>query len=151
MKSNNVLPVGRREIILVAVIVTVGLNLPAYCQVSGPALLIQQTPAEAGTVSPEAGVHHFELNANVTLKAVARPGYQFVCWMGDVSQPTAPATVVRLDSPKIVVAVYECAGRWLRSCRRRLQSGRIRCAGRPKGSGVQIGGTTRVRAGTGAG
>jgi hypothetical protein len=107
VKSNNVLPVGRREIILVAVIVTVGLILPAYCQVSGPALLIQQTPAEAGTVSPEAGVHHFELNANVTLKAVARPGYQFVCWMGDVSQPTAPATVVRLDSPKIVVAVYE--------------------------------------------
>jgi hypothetical protein len=107
VKSNNLLWFGRRGIILAAVAVSVGLVLPAYCQVSGPALLIQQSPAEAGVVSPEAGVHHFELNTNVTLKAVARPGYQFVYWMGDVSQPSAPSTVVRLDSPKIVVAVYE--------------------------------------------
>lgn len=107
MKSNNSLWLNRRGIILVAVAVGIGLVLPAYCQVSGPALLIQQAPAEAGVVSPEAGVHHFELNARVTLKAVARPGYQFVYWMGDVTQPSRPSTVVRLDSPKIVIAVYE--------------------------------------------
>jgi hypothetical protein len=107
VKSNNFLWFGRRGTILAAVAVSISIVLPAYCQVSGPALLIQQAPAEAGVVSPGAGVHHFELNTKVTLKAVARPGYQFVYWMGDVSQPSAPSTVVRLDSPKIVVAVYE--------------------------------------------
>jgi len=81
----------------------------ASCAPNGPALLLQQTPPDGGTITPEVGMHHFDLNADVTLTAVARPGYQFVYWLGDVSDPTANRTVVYLDAPKIVIAIFERA------------------------------------------
>jgi hypothetical protein len=82
---------------------------PAYCRTNSPVLLLHQSPQEAGTLTPDAGVHHLALNTNVTLTAVPRPGYQFVCWLGDVSDPMANSTTLYLDAPKIVVAVFERA------------------------------------------
>jgi hypothetical protein len=41
------------------------------------------------------------------LTAIPRPGYQFVYWLGDVSEPTENSTIVYLDMPKIVLAVFE--------------------------------------------
>jgi len=82
---------------------------PAYCETDGTALLLQQAPVQGGTITPDVGVHHFDLNTDVTLTAVPRPGYQFIYWLGDVSDPTANRTVVYLDAPKIVVAIFERA------------------------------------------
>jgi hypothetical protein len=72
-------------------------------------LLLEQTPVEGGVITPEAGVHRFGLNTTVTLTAVPNPGYQFVYWLGDVSDATANRTTVYLDAPKIVIAVFERA------------------------------------------
>jgi hypothetical protein len=58
-------------------------------------------------MTPIAGVYHFELNSEVTLTAVPKPGYQFVYWLGDVSDPAATNTIVYLDKPKIIIAVFE--------------------------------------------
>jgi hypothetical protein len=82
---------------------------PAYCETDGTALLVQQTPVQGGTITPDVGVHHFDLDTDVTLTAVPRPGYQFVYWLGDVSDPTANRTVVYIDAPKIVIAIFERA------------------------------------------
>ena len=80
---------------------------PAYCQAGGNALLLQQTPAQGGMVSPEIGVHHFASETEVTLIAVPKPGYNFVYWLGDVLDPTASKTKAVLDEPKIIVAVFQ--------------------------------------------
>ena len=47
------------------------------------------------------------MNNTVTLTAKPRPGYQFVYWLGDVSDPTSNHTTVYLNAPKIIVAVFE--------------------------------------------
>ena len=87
-------------------------GLPAaisYGQESGCALVLQPSPVEGGTITPGVGVHYFKLNSTVTLTAVAKPGYQFVCWLGDVSDPTSNSTVVNIDGPKLIIAVFELA------------------------------------------
>ena len=86
-----------------------GLRRPAYCQTNGSALLVQQTPPQGGTITPDVGMHHFGLNAVVTLEAVPKAGYQFIYWLGDVGNPTANRTIVYLDTPKIVIAAFERA------------------------------------------
>lgn len=80
--------------------------VPAYCG-TGYALLLEQTPIEGGVVTPGAGVHNFTPGQTVTVAAAPRPGYQFVRWMGDVSAADAGTTTVTLDSPKVLVAVFE--------------------------------------------
>ena len=86
-----------------------GLRGPAYCETNGSALLVQQTPPQGGTITPDVGVHHFGLNAAVTLEAVPKAGYQFIYWLGDVGNPTANRTIIYLDTPKIVIATFELA------------------------------------------
>ncbi|MHC4354975.1 MAG: InlB B-repeat-containing protein [Planctomycetota bacterium] len=70
---------------------------------------MNQTPVKGGEISPTAGVHHFKPGSQITLKANAKPGYQFVHWLGDVSDATATKTMVYLNKPKVVVAVFEQA------------------------------------------
>ncbi|MDO8302572.1 MAG: PEP-CTERM sorting domain-containing protein [Sedimentisphaerales bacterium] len=70
-------------------------------------LMLQQTPVNGGTVSPDVGVHNVAANGAVTVTATPKAGYQFVYWLGDVSDPTAASTVVALNAPKVVVAVFE--------------------------------------------
>jgi hypothetical protein len=77
----------------------------AYC--ADYVLLLEQTPIEGGVVTPGAGVHSFTPGQTVTVTAAPRPGYQFVRWMGDVSATDAGTTTVTLDSPKVLVAVFE--------------------------------------------
>jgi hypothetical protein len=74
-----------------------------------PALLLQQSPADGGIITPAEGVHKLELGSEITVTAVPRPGYQFVYWMGDVDEPTSSRTTLYLDAPKIVIAVFEQA------------------------------------------
>ncbi len=70
-------------------------------------LLLQQIPANSGTITPGEGVHYLQQNTSVTLTAVPRAGYQFIYWLGDVREPTSNRTTTYLDAPKIVVAVFE--------------------------------------------
>jgi hypothetical protein len=107
MKCNNQMFLGWRSVVLAGVMIADGLVKPAYCESHKPVLFLQQTPTEGGTLTPGAGVHHFELGMDITLTAVAKPGYQFVYWLGDVSDPTTSTTIVHLDAPKIVIAIFE--------------------------------------------
>lgn len=97
--------------LLIVVFAFAGLALlpvwPASCSGAEVALLLQQTPAQGGIVSPDIGVHHYAANAVVTLVAVPRPGYQFVYWLGDVLDATANKTTALLSEPKVIVAVFE--------------------------------------------
>lgn len=119
MKQNRSIFIEWRGVILASVVVLYGLLEPAYCQdtASQPfaewqprtdttVLLMQQPDSHAGTVTPDVGVHHFDLDAEVLLTAVPKPGYYFVYWIGDVSDPTAISTIIYMDAPKIVVAVF---------------------------------------------
>ena len=98
--------IGWRGLISAIAIIVCWLFAPAYCQTPDVALLLQQTPSKGGAITPTAGVHHFELNSEITLTAAPKPGYQFLYWLGDVSDPAATKTVVYLDKPKIVIAIF---------------------------------------------
>jgi hypothetical protein len=74
---------------------------------SGYALIVEQTPDDGGAVTPNSGVHKFGVNQMVTLMAEPKSGYRFLYWLGDVTDMTHNQTSVWLDSPKIVVAVFE--------------------------------------------
>jgi hypothetical protein len=73
----------------------------------GYCLLIEQSPIDAGKITPQSGIYNAELDEVVVLRAIARPGYQFVYWLGDVTDPTTNETTILVDSPKIVMAVFE--------------------------------------------
>ena len=91
--------------VVVVLVVVLGLAKPGVS--ADTALLLQQSPANGGTVTPTIGVHNFELNTVVTLMAIPEPGYRFVYWLGDVSDPESNNTVASLDTPKIIIAVFE--------------------------------------------
>lgn len=107
MKVSNSICFGWRQVTLAVLAFAFVFSAPAYCRSSGVVLLIQQTPAQGGTVNPGVGVHRFDLNTEVTLTAVPEPGFQFVCWMGDVGDTTAASTITYLNAPKIIIAVFE--------------------------------------------
>ena len=98
--------VNRRDMSwLIAVVLC--LTLISYSQAGQNALLLQQSPVDGGAVEPGLGVHQLDAGSAMRLKAVPRPGYQFVTWLGDVDEPTSPVTMAQMDSPKIVIAVFE--------------------------------------------
>lgn len=101
---------GWKNLISALAIIAGWLFAPAYCQTSDVALLLQQTPNKGGVITPDAGVYHYKQNSEVTLTAAPKPGYQFVYWIGDVSDPAAISTTVYLDKPKIIIAVFEQGG-----------------------------------------
>ncbi len=111
MLKNNSISIGYRKAIVVLVLAVFfsGLPKPAYCGTGRPVLLIQQIPDNGGTITPGAGVHYLQQNTIVTLTAVPRAGYQFVYWLGDVSDPTLNRTTAYLDAPKIIIAIFERA------------------------------------------
>jgi len=80
---------------------------PGYGDNDSSALMLDISPVNGGRVNLSSGVHTFDRDAEVTLIAVPNPGYQFVYWLGNVSNATTSTTSVYLDSPKIVIAVFE--------------------------------------------
>ncbi len=80
---------------------------PSFSYGAKMALLLQQSPVDGGSVEPGTGVHRLECDSQITLRAVPQTGYQFVTWLGDVDEPTSPVTEAYMDSPKIVIAVFE--------------------------------------------
>jgi len=97
---------GRAALAFAVVMITCGLLAPAYCR-ADIVLLLEQTPVKGGEITPVAGVYHFAPGSEITLTANPKPGYQFVHWLGDVSDPTAASTVVYLNNPKVIIAVFE--------------------------------------------
>lgn len=91
---------------LVFALAIVGAGVPAHAQASGYELCVEHSPARAGTVTPDSGTHRFRANTVVTLSADPQPGYQFAYWIGDVTNAKTSSTTVRLDTSKIVVAVF---------------------------------------------
>lgn len=79
----------------------------AQYEEDGYALMVQESPAGAGKITPGIGVHDIGLNDTVTLTAMPRPGYDFVYWLGDVTNPSTNETTITVTGPKIVVAVFE--------------------------------------------
>jgi hypothetical protein len=105
MKGYN--QIGRLGV-MAAILMTMGVLLsPAYCQLPGVTLLLQQSPAQGGTVIPNPGVYDFAPNSEVTLTAIPKAGYHFVYWLGDVTDPTSSTTTALLNKPKIIIAVFE--------------------------------------------
>jgi len=58
-------------------------------------------PGSGGSVEVEPSV-----NEEVTLLAVAQPGYIFSHWMGDVSDQDSASTTVTINSDKTVIAIF---------------------------------------------
>lgn len=101
---------GSKSLISAIAVIVGCLFAPAYCQTSDVALLLQQTPNKGGAITPDPGVYHYKQNSEVTVTAAPKPGYQFAYWIGDVSDPAAISTIVYLDKPKIIIAVFEQGG-----------------------------------------
>jgi hypothetical protein len=91
---------------MVSVFPPTGLNAKQVVSSNGYALLIEQTPIDGGTVTPGLGVHEHEKNAVLGLRAVPKPGFKFLYWLGDVEEMEENETSVEVDSPKIIVAVF---------------------------------------------
>ncbi len=102
---------GRKGVVVAVVIIMECLSAPAHCQTPDTALLIQHRPVQGGITTPPAGVHHFKMGSKVILTAVPETGYRFVFWMGDVLDPNASNTIVFLDEPKVIVAIFERTGK----------------------------------------
>ena len=101
--------IGIRQLRLALVIIAFWLIIPAYSQTKDMVLLLEQTPVKGGKITPVAGVHYFKPNSEVILTAVPKAGYKFIHWLGDVSDPTAANTIVYLNEPKVIIAVFEKA------------------------------------------
>ncbi len=71
------------------------------------AVLVQESPVGAGEIQPGIGIHTFYADEIVTLTTIARPGWKFVYWLGEVSDPTANRTMIAVDGPKIIIAVFQ--------------------------------------------
>ncbi len=95
-----------RWLLLVALVLVIKMTVPVCSQTSA-SILIEKSPANGGSVTPDTGVHNVDAAQPVTLTATPKPGYQFVYWIGDVSDPASSTTTALGDSPKIIVAVFE--------------------------------------------
>ncbi|AQT70219.1 hypothetical protein STSP2_03425 [Anaerohalosphaera lusitana] len=70
-------------------------------------LMVQRSPVDGGTVTPDAGVHSYNKAEKTTITASPRPGYRFAGWLGDVGNNSSASTTITVDSPKMVVAVFQ--------------------------------------------
>ncbi len=90
----------------VTAIVVAALGSRANAQICQYDLFIQGSPADAGTLTPVIGSHRVSANSTIPLTANALPGYQFAYWLGDVSDPSAERTIILVNEPKVVIAVF---------------------------------------------
>ncbi|MBN2513510.1 MAG: PEP-CTERM sorting domain-containing protein [Sedimentisphaerales bacterium] len=86
----------------------IGLVVPVFAaDESGYSLLLQSSPVDGGSITPGNGVHKIQIGDQVKVVAVPSTGYRFLYWIGDVGEMGTAQTFVRMDSPKLVVAVFE--------------------------------------------
>jgi hypothetical protein len=80
---------------------------PLMAQQEDFALLMRRSPDYGGYVTPLSGAQTTGLYRLVEISAEPREGFEFIYWLGDVTDPGNSSTTVLLDSPKIVVAIFE--------------------------------------------
>lgn len=102
-KSTLVLPYS---LILMALVILAWCAPVCFSQ-GDYVLMVQQAPVDGGTVTPQPGIHSYGIDEAVIITATPAVGYQFVYWLGDVSEPSSISTTVVLDGPKIIVAIFE--------------------------------------------
>jgi len=94
--------------VAVVCLLLTGLVLPAFgADDTGYSLLLQSSPVDGGSITPGNGVHKIQIGNQVKVVAVPRTGYRFLYWIGDVGETGTAQTMVQMDSPKLVVAVFE--------------------------------------------
>lgn len=91
--------------ILISLVVLIGAR-PGFCD-SGVELLLEQSPADGGSLDLGTGMHTYASGTEITITAKPQSGYRFSYWLGDVSDPTTCTTTIRLDESRAVIAVYE--------------------------------------------
>ncbi|MCF7973091.1 MAG: PEP-CTERM sorting domain-containing protein [Phycisphaerae bacterium] len=79
---------------------------PAWCA-PDVELMLEQSPSDAGRITPGTGIHRFIPNTQIEITAIPQQGFRFAYWLGDVTDPTASTTIVYLNDSKAIVAVYE--------------------------------------------
>jgi len=94
---------------VIAGVLAMGLAARGQAETCAFELCIERSPVQAGNVTPGSGTHRFATETVVTLSAEPQQGYEFACWLGDVADPAAQSTTVRIDAPKLVVAVFKPA------------------------------------------
>jgi uncharacterized repeat protein (TIGR02543 family) len=60
----------------------------------------------SGATTPTPGIHDYGEGTAVSITATPDDGWQFDGWTGDVADPASAATIVTLDSDKIVTANF---------------------------------------------
>jgi hypothetical protein len=80
---------------------------PALGGEIGVELVLGQSPADGGNVTPDTGVHHFLPDATIAITAIPQEGYRFSHWLGDVTDPKSNTTQIHLNNSKAVMAIYE--------------------------------------------
>lgn len=104
--------------LLAVTLVALGLTARSYSQTPARRLAcpgaqyelcIEQSPAQAGKLSPDSGTHRYAADAIVVVSAEPQPGYQFAYWLGDVADPKSQRTTVRVNSSKVVIAIFQPA------------------------------------------
>lgn len=104
LRKNHIQPKWIRFSVLMLVLFT----LPVLAaDENGYALLLQSSPAHGGKIVPGNGVFKVAIGQSVPLIAVPQKGYRFLYWLGDVGQTDMMRTTVQVDSPKLIVAVFE--------------------------------------------
>jgi hypothetical protein len=100
--------ISLNKILTAALLLAVVLTMPVMAaDESGYALLLQSSPSHGGRILPGNGVYKMQIGQDVSLIAVPEKGYRFLYWVGDVGQTEITRTSVRMDSPKLIVAVFE--------------------------------------------
>ena len=69
-------------------------------------LTMQSSAPSAGQVAPPAGVNTENVGAIVALQAMPNPGYVFVNWSGNVTDPTSASTTVIITQAQTVTANF---------------------------------------------
>ena len=84
------------------------LSLAIIFLVSCPALKYALTIqiGGSGTTDPSEGVHEFNKNQVVTVKAFPESGWEFDSWEGEVTSPDSTTTTVTMDKSKTIKAVF---------------------------------------------
>jgi hypothetical protein len=80
---------------------------PLIAQDDPYALLVQKSPEYGGVVTPSDSVQMTGIDQLITITAIPRDGYEFVYWLGDVTTPTNSVTTVLVDTPKMVIAIFQ--------------------------------------------
>lgn len=71
-------------------------------------LFVESADPSAGTVSPKPGeVHSFNPGKVVTLTATPANGYEFVYWLGAVSDTNKSSTTISMDGARYVMPIFE--------------------------------------------